>query len=150
MQTLLLAMIQMLPPGESVEYWLNFIVILRLSIVLQSHSPIIINSIPFDPSCEVELDVDLQWKKGNCRFLLASSPSMAWRTFSVKASISFLSSTLPSSLISTLYSFLYINKSGICIDLFGLFVILLNFQYPSHSLCASLFFCPTFKVEVEL
>ncbi|KRX56054.1 hypothetical protein T09_89 [Trichinella sp. T9] len=60
MQALLLAMIQMLPPGELVEYWLNFI---------------------------------------------------------VKASISFLSSTLPSSLISTLYSFLYINKSGICIDL---------------------------------
>ncbi|KRX45115.1 hypothetical protein T05_11767 [Trichinella murrelli] len=115
MQALLLAMIQMLPPGESVEYWLNFI-------VLQSHSPIIINSIPFDPSCEVELDVDLQWKKGNCRFLLASSPNMAWRTFSVKASISFLSSTLPSSLISTLYSFVY----------------------------QSLFFCPTFRVEVEL
>ncbi|KRZ54637.1 hypothetical protein T02_8135 [Trichinella nativa] len=87
MQALLLAMMQMLPPGESVEYWLNFIVILRLSIVLQSHSPIIINSIPFDPSCEVELDVDLQWKKGNCRFLLATSPNMAWRTFSDKQKV---------------------------------------------------------------
>ncbi|KRY41756.1 hypothetical protein T01_9827 [Trichinella spiralis] len=43
---------------------------------------------------------------------------MAWRTFPVKASISFLSSTLLSSLMSTLYSFLYfINKSGIYIDL---------------------------------